>query len=204
LPGCGLERIVGERVQTLWEMGISGADLVLACVGAGLRSFTKFVRVEYANGEEVPAERFLAEVETVVLETILAQLSKEVSSTGNRYSLAGLDAATRFYMLWRYTYKDTNLDAGEAIIFANGTHVELDGAGGLSSGARALIEKKKGKYALRDYANRGDNEKLGLPTDDGQAVPLIDVLHRPYHREDCSGGTPIAGDAQSKKASGYS
>jgi putative DNA methylase len=173
-----LEQIVGERVQTLWEIGVSGADLVIACVGAGLRSFTKFVPVEYANGEEVPAERFLAEVETVVLETILAQLSKEVSSNGGRYSLAGLDAATRFYMLWRYTYKDANLDAGEAIIFANGTHVELDGAGGLSSGVRALIEKKKGKYALRDYANRGDDDKLGLPTDDGQPAPVIDVLHR--------------------------
>jgi putative DNA methylase len=69
-----LERIVRERVRTLWDAGISGADLVIACVGAGLRAFTRFARVEYANGEEVPAERFLAEVETVVLETILGQL----------------------------------------------------------------------------------------------------------------------------------
>jgi len=66
-----LGNIVRERVDTLWEMGISGADLVIACVGAGLRAFTKYARVEYGNGEEVPAERFLAEVETVVLETIL-------------------------------------------------------------------------------------------------------------------------------------
>ncbi|MBI4028199.1 MAG: DUF1156 domain-containing protein, partial [Verrucomicrobia bacterium] len=54
-----LEQIVRERVETLWGMGISGADLVIACVGAGLRAFTRFARVEYANGEEVPAERFL-------------------------------------------------------------------------------------------------------------------------------------------------
>src|SRR5262249_2303531 len=46
-----LERIVQERVRTLWEAGISGADLVIACVGAGLRAFTRFARVEYANGE---------------------------------------------------------------------------------------------------------------------------------------------------------
>lgn len=168
-----LEQIVGERVKTLWEMGISGADLVIASVGAGLRSFTRFVRVEYANGEEVPAEKFLTEVETVVLETILAKLSKEVSSNSGRYSLAGLDAATRFYLLWRYTYKDANLDAGEAIIFANGTHVELDGGEGLSSGVRALVEKSKSKYALRDYADRGDDDKLGLPTEDGQSAPLL-------------------------------
>jgi putative DNA methylase len=138
-----LEQIVRERVGTLWEAGISGADLVIACVGAGLRAFTRFARVEYANGEEVPAERFLTEVETVVLETILGRLSKEVGANGGRHSLSGLDAATRFYMLWRYTYRDAELEAGEAIIFANGTHVELDGARGLSSGSRALVEKKK-------------------------------------------------------------
>jgi putative DNA methylase len=86
-----------------------------------LRAFTRYERVEYANGDEVPAERFLAEVETVVLETILGKLSKDIGANGGRYSLAGLDAATRFYLLWRYTYKNTELDADEAIIFANGT-----------------------------------------------------------------------------------
>jgi putative DNA methylase len=110
-----LEAIVRERVDTLWEQGISGADLVIACVGAGLRAFTRFARVEYANGEEVPAERFLTEVETVVLDSILGRLSKEVlesrlqaerpAKAGTPTSLAGVDPATRFYILWRYTYR---------------------------------------------------------------------------------------------------
>lgn len=173
-----LEAIVRERVETLWDMGVSGADLVIACVGAGMRAFSMFARVEYSNGQEVPAERFLAEVETVVLETLLTRLSEEVGGSGGKHSLAGLDAATRFYILWRYTYKAADLDAGEAIIFANGTHVELDGAHGLSSGGRALVAKSKSKYSLLDYTDRGDDEKLGLPIDQGQAVLLIDVLHR--------------------------
>jgi putative DNA methylase len=173
-----LEAIVRERVGTLWDQGISGADLVIACVGAGLRAFTRFARVEYANGEEVPTERFLTEVETVVLDSILGRLSKEVGGEGSRTSLAGVDPATRFYTLWRYTYRGADLEAGEAIIFANGTHVELDGPSGMSSGARALVEKKKGKYRLRDYTERGDDETLGLPTSAGQPAPLIDALHR--------------------------
>ena len=173
-----LERIVHERVETLWEMGITGADLVIAALGAGLRAFTRFARVEYANGEEVPAERFLAEVETIVLETILKRLSKEVGANSGQFSLAGVDAATRFYILWRYTYKYTVLDAGEAIVFANGTHVELDGPNGLSSGSRALLEKKKGKYRLKDFSDRGSDKKLGLMLEDGQAAPMVDALHR--------------------------
>lgn len=173
-----LEQIVRERVNTLWEMGISGADLVIACVGAGLRAFTKYARVEYGNGEEVPAERFLREVETAVLETILTLLSKEVGGNGGKYGLAGLDPPTRFYVLWRYTYKTADLDAGEAIIFANGTHVELDGLHSLSYGSRPLVEKKKDKYRLLDYADRGEDAKLGLPSEDGQSAPLVDALHR--------------------------
>jgi len=173
-----LEAIVRERVDTLWDQGISGADLVIACVGAGLRAFTRFARVEYANGAEVPAERFLTEVETVVLDSILGRLSKEVGGNGGRTSLAGVDPATRFYTLWRYTYQGAELESGEGIIFANGTHVELDGPNGMSSGARALVEKKKGKYRLRDYAERGDDDALGLPSEAGQPAPLVDALHR--------------------------
>lgn len=173
-----LEVIVRERVETLWAIGISGADLVIACVGAGLRAFTRYARVAYGNGEEVPAERFLAEVETAVLDAILAKLSKAVGANGGRYTLAGVDPATRFYTLWRFTYKSSELEAGEAIIFANGTHVELDGLTGLTSGSRPLTEKKKDKYRLLDFSDRGDDAKLGLPSEEGNPAPLIDSLHR--------------------------
>jgi|MTBAKSStandDraft_2_1061841.scaffolds.fasta_scaffold05167_3 putative DNA methylase len=168
-----LDKIVRERVDSLWKMGITGADLVIAAVGAGLRAFTKFSRVEYANGEDVQAEKFLTEVEGVVLETLLEKIFG-VKGSG----VAAVDGPSRFYVLWRYTYKVAEMDAGEAIVFTYGQNVELDGQNGLSSGSRALVEKKKGKYRLRDFAERGDDEKLGMPKDDGKAAPLIDVLHR--------------------------
>jgi putative DNA methylase len=173
-----LEALVRERVSTLWDLGVSGADLVIACVGAGLSAFTRFATVEYANGQDVPAERFLAEVETVVLEAILERLSLDVGGEQSQYNLAGLDPATRFYVLWRYTYGAEELDAGEAIIFANGTHVELDGLDGLSSGSRPLLEKKKGAYRLKDFVQRGGDSALGVPSDDGQPSPLVDSLQR--------------------------
>ena len=185
-----LERIVRERVDSLWKMGITGADLVIAAVGAGLRAFTKFSRVEYANGEEVPTEKFLAEVEGVVLETLLEKI---FGVTGS--GVAAVDGPTRFYVLWRYTYKAAEMDAGEAIVFTYGQNVELDGQNGLSSGSRALVEKKKGKYRLLDFAERGDDEKLGMSKSSiadgslkadgasrangmGTPAPLIDILHR--------------------------
>jgi putative DNA methylase len=136
------------------------------------------MKLEYANGEEVPAERFLTEVETVVLDSILERLSKITGVSGTRSSLAGVDIVTRFYILWRYTYRSADLESGEAIIFANGTHVELDGIKGLSNNAQALIKKNKGKYHLQDYGDRGEDPKLGMPSEDGHPAASIDALHR--------------------------
>jgi len=175
-----LQRIVRERVERLWAQGVTGADLVIACVGAGLRAFTRYARVEYANGDQVPADSFLAEVEGVVLEILLEKLFG-VSQAG----LSSVDRFTRFYVLWRYAYRQGTIDGGEAIVFAYPQHVELDGPGGLISGSNPLGEKLKGKYRLRDFTERGDDEKLGLPSPaggggagGGGSAPLIDVLHR--------------------------
>ncbi len=168
-----VERIVRERVDSLWKMGITGADLVISAVGAGLRAYTRFSRVEYANGEEVPSEKYLAEVEGVVLETLLEKIFGMAGS-----GVAAVDGPSRFYVLWRYAYKAAEMEAGEAIVFTYGQNVELDGQKGLSTGRHALIEKKKGKCRLCDFAERGEDEKLGLPEDGGAPAPLIDALHR--------------------------
>jgi putative DNA methylase len=162
-----LEAIVRERTETLWKEGILGADLVIAAVGAGLRAFTRYERVEFENGEEVPADRFIREVEGAVLETVLRKVG-----------VRDADAATKFYLAWRLQYGAVDLDAGEAIVFAYPLGVELDGSNGLTAGARALIAKRGKKMRLRDVGERGENNDLGLPEEGGEGAPLIDVLHR--------------------------
>jgi len=132
--------------------------------------------VEYANGEQVPADSFLTEVEGVVLETLLARIFGVVGAR-----VSQVDGPSQFYVLWRYTYHAADLDAGEAIVFTYGLPVELDGVRGLSGGPRALVEKKKSKYRLRDFTERGEDDKLGLPSQDGTRAPLVDVLHRVLH-----------------------
>jgi putative DNA methylase len=167
-----LQAIVRERLERLWQQGITGADLVIACVGAGLRAFTKYAKVEYANGQPVPADTFLAEVEGAVLEALLEKLFG-VASAG----IGGIDPVTRFYVLWRYAYRGSALDAGEAIVFAYPQRVELEGPGGLTSGVNPLVVRNKSRYLLRDFNERGVEEDLGLPQE-GKTTALIDVLHR--------------------------
>lgn len=167
-----LRRIVRERVETLWTQGITGADLVIACVGAGLRAFTRYARVEYANGQEVPADSFLTEVEGAVLEGLLAKIFGV-----NQAGVSQVDGITRFYVLWRYTYRHAAIDAGEAIIFSYPQQVELDGPRGLTGGGNPLVIKQGSNYHLRDFTERGADDNLGLPQS-GADAPLIDVLHR--------------------------
>ena len=91
-----LREIVSERVRTLWNggKGIGGADLLMASVGAGLRAYTRYRHVEYANGDGMTPEVFLREVEGAVLETMLKEIF-DLPSAG----VAAVDPVTRFYVL---------------------------------------------------------------------------------------------------------
>lgn len=169
-----LERIARERIATLWAggQGIGGADLLMAAVGAGLRAYTQFARVEYVNGEEVSPERYLQEVEGVVLDTMLEQVFG-FSKAG----VSAVDALTRFYVLWRFTYRESKIEAGDVFVFCYPQGIEIDGPLGVSGPSPALVEKSGTTYRVRSFFERGDKENLGLPRD-GPSAPLIDVLHR--------------------------
>ena len=173
-----LHRIARERVRTLWAggKGIGGADLLMAAVGAGLRAYTRFARVEYANGEPAPAARYLREVEGVVLDVMLDEIF------GLRGAAVGsVDALTRFYILWRFTYRESPIEAGDAYVFCYPQGIEIDGAGGVCGPAPALVEKVRGagggKFRVRTFEERGGDDALGV-AEDGKAAPLIDVVHR--------------------------
>ena len=169
-----LQRIARERVRTLWAggEGIGGADLLMAAVGAGLRAYTRFDAVEYANGEPVPAERFLQEVESAVLDVILEEIF------GLRQAAVGsVDALTRFYVMWRFTYREWSMDAGETYVFCQAQGIEIDGAGGAAGPPPALVEKDRSKFRVRSYEERGGHAAVGSAAN-GAPAPLIDILHR--------------------------
>ena len=159
-----LREIVQERVKTLMNEGVSGADLVIACVGAGLRAYTQYETVELPNGEELDASTFLDEVQKEVAETIL----KEVLGCDQK-GVSAVDKPTQYYILARYEYGETIVEFDEANTLARGVGVELDGVGGLTDGKTALVKKDKNKVQLRNYLDRGKIEDLGIiPTEKQQ------------------------------------
>jgi len=167
-----LQSIIRERIETLTAEGISGADLIIAAVGAGLQAYTQYARVELASGEELDAAAYLDEVQREVLETVLAEVMGL-----DRQGVGRVDSPTRYYILGRFEYGTMRIPFDEANVLARGVGVELDAPGGLTWGTNPLGEKKKDKVRLRDYRERGDDEDLGLPRN-GARAPLVDVLHR--------------------------
>ena len=169
-----LHEIARERIKTLWNggKGIGGADLLMAAVGAGLRAYTQFAKVEYANGEPVSAEQYLRDVEGVVLDVMLDEI---FGLRGT--AVAAVDSITRFYILWRFTYRESAIEAGDAYVFCYPQGIEIDGPAGLAGNLPKLVEKSGSRFRVRNYIERGGSQVLGLPSDGGSA-PLVDVLHR--------------------------
>jgi putative DNA methylase len=180
-----LEQIITERVKTLMEEGVSGADLVIACIGAGLRAYTQFDKVELPNGDELDANSFLDEVQKAVVEAVLTSVMQ-----CDKHGVSQVDKTTQYYIMARYEYGEAIVEFDEANTLAKGVGVELDGAGGLTDGKLALIQKTKNQVQLRDYSDRGADPELGLqktekqqtfnhkPDAIGKSPTAIDVLHR--------------------------
>ncbi|MFI6739159.1 DUF1156 domain-containing protein [Nonomuraea sp. NPDC050451] len=171
-----LGEIITERLKRLEELGITGSDLVIATVGAGLRALTHYERVEQDNGEPLPAETFLEMVQSRVLDAIFG-------------SLSAADPATRYYVAAQYSYGYGTVPFDEANNLARMTGADLDGPGGLTSGSNPLVAKEKSNILLRDFEERGHDARLGKPETDASGSlplyhvdsttppPLIDVAH---------------------------
>jgi putative DNA methylase len=157
-----LDQIIGERLKRLQEVGVTGSDLVIATVGAGLRAFTRYEKVEQDNGEPLPAERFLTLVQGRVLDGIFGEL-------------VGADPTTRYYIAAQYSYGYLAVPFDEANNLAHMTGADLDSHQGLTSGPNPLVHKSGSTVALRDFEARGEDNRLGQPGSTGVEAPLIDV-----------------------------
>jgi putative DNA methylase len=161
-----MKRIVAERVRFFLQVGVTGADLSIATVGAALAPYTRYARVELPNGQELTAAAYLDEVQREVVRVVLGEASKA-------------DERTQYYLMARENYGEVWVEFDEANNLARALGVELDtGPEALTRGADALVEKKGSKVRLRTFEERGELAHLGLPTPERPKAPLIDVLHR--------------------------
>jgi len=111
---------VGNWMERLQGEGIRGADLVFACIGPALEIFSRYRKVETADGQEVKLATYLEKVWEVVGRSALEQVlgtadlpaaSRDAAQAGARArnGMAGvLEEDARLTALFLWTLQATN------------------------------------------------------------------------------------------------
>ncbi|PWB47588.1 MAG: DNA methyltransferase [Candidatus Methylomirabilota bacterium] len=110
-----LPKRVGNWMERLQPEGIRGADLVFACIGPALEIFSRYSRVETADGREVKLAEYLEKVWEVVARTALRQILGTDSPAD-----FGEDARLTALFLW--TLRTTNGSNGNG----NDEYIDYD------------------------------------------------------------------------------
>jgi len=130
-----IEARVREKLAQFWEKGIRGADFFMSAIGPAVEAFGKYARVEKLSGEPVSVAELLEYVRKVVSEFALERVLGSAQ-------LGGVDAPTRFYLLYRWTYNHARVHFDEARKLAQGVGVELTtlwGDGGLVESQKEYV-----------------------------------------------------------------
>ena len=87
---------IHEWMPRLAEEGVVGADAIFACLGPALEIFSRYSRVERANGEVVLLPEYLEQVWAAVSREALSMIFAEADA-------AGLDEDARVTAMWLWT-----------------------------------------------------------------------------------------------------
>jgi putative DNA methylase len=166
-----IEERVRQKLTQFWDEGIRGADFFMSAIGPAVEAFGKYVRVEKLSGEPVTVAELLEYVRKVVSEFALERiLTPAAHPTGAGMGIGGVDAPTRFYLLYRWTYNHARVHFDEARKLAQGAGVELTSlweAGG-------LVEKDKEYVRLPMPMERARYPHFVKRT---HFATMIDALH---------------------------
>jgi hypothetical protein len=98
-----LPKRVGDWMERLQGEGVRGADLVFACIGPALEVFSRYSKVETAEGREVGLPEFLEKVWEIVGRAALAQVLG-----GGNGGVAAVEEDARLTALFLWTLQSTD------------------------------------------------------------------------------------------------
>jgi hypothetical protein len=101
-----------ERLQV---EGIRGADLVFACIGPALEIFSRYRKVETADGREVKLAEYLEKVWEVVGRSALEQILGTVEARARNGMAGALEEDARLTALFLWTLQSTNGEVKKGI-----------------------------------------------------------------------------------------
>lgn len=113
---------VADWMDRLQEEGVRGADLVFACIGPALEIFSRYSKVETAEGREVPLAEYLEKVWEVVGRSALNQVLGTAEGRARNGAAGALEEDARLTALFLWTMQATEIEAKNG----HGTNDETD------------------------------------------------------------------------------
>jgi adenine-specific DNA methylase len=114
-----IRRKLAEKLPEFWRMGIHGADFFMSAIGPAVEAFGKYAKVVKLSGEAVSVQELLDFARRVTAEFAVRQILEN----GH---LGAVDPETQFYLLWRWSYGQKNLEFDEARKLAQARGVDLE------------------------------------------------------------------------------
>ncbi len=127
---------VGDWMERLQSEGIRGADLVFACIGPALEIFSRYSKVETAEGREVKLAEYLEKVWEVVGRSALEQVLGTEAAKARNGAAGAVEEDARLTALFLWTLQSTN---GEQVAS------QIDESKGETEGEDDEDESPKGK-----------------------------------------------------------
>jgi hypothetical protein len=174
-----LPRRVGDWMERLQSEGVRGADLVFACIGPALEIFSRYSKVETAEGQVVGLSEFLEKVWEVVGRTALNQIlgSEQGKSEKEKGKMngagQGLEEDARLTALFLWTLQSTNGEGESKKEKGKSEEAEEDQEEGMEDDEEEETPKKKKQgYSLIFDVVRRFAQPLGihLPEWEGRII----------------------------------
>jgi adenine-specific DNA methylase len=110
---CELPPRVGDWMERLQGEGVRGADLVFACIGPALEIFSRYAKVETADGREVALAEYLEKVWEVVGRSALAQVLGTAEAKARNGAAGAVEEDARLTALFLWTLQSTNSEPAD-------------------------------------------------------------------------------------------
>lgn len=155
-----LRRYVDEKLERLWEEGISGADFFIAAIGSAIEVFARYERVIDYEGTRIGAGQLLEDVRTLATDFAVRRILQD----GFVEEVSDL---TRFYVLWRWNFGEARAPFDEARKLAQSCGLDLTQEWDRTG---SFVRKQKEYVRALGPAGR-DPKQLA------ESHELIDALH---------------------------
>lgn len=152
-----IEKTVESEVESLYKLGLRGADLLTACFGKAVSEFGRYIKVEKADGSEVQVNELL-------------DLARESAFNALLKGFEG-DDFTKFYIGWLQLNGFVETDFDDAAKFTKvGLSINVN-----DLFREHILVKSKNKQHL---ASLRDRMKANIRIGEGKNSYVIDIAHK--------------------------